>query len=785
MTVGRIKIKIGGDITGLERSLNRAEFRLQKTGSRISALGSQLTTSITLPLVGLGIASVKIAGDLESLEMGMVSIMGSTKLASEELKKLRKEALKPGLNFEQAIKGSLRLQSIGVSADLARATLTSFGNALALVGGRGSDLDGVTLALAQIAAKGKIQAEEINQIAERVPQIRQALINAFGTADTEVLQKLGIGFEEFISKIIMQLNTLPKATSGIKNTMENTATALKLTAAKIGEKVFPIFKTLSDVLIKTLNVFLKLPDSIQSNIVKWALLAAAVGPVLSLLGGFKIILGAVIGNIGTMISVVRGGFLLLLGPIGLAITAIGTVAALILGDIGGARKILVDVVNYFISLYNTSFNVRLVLNSIVLIFKGLAETAILAFNILLTGFTAVKDTIKAILAGDFKQIGPILAKGFTDSAIQAKKSLIRIAKDIDTFNDNVIGKNYVSLISEKDLDNQINSLSKTLKNAKNKLFGDTAEENIDLGTTLNLDKDFDRNVKPLTPEKKEALRKKAEKEAEFFRKLKNDFIDMKLSDNGAADINTFIPSDLFKHVGRVKKAMMELKDLSVPKFIKGKDIVNFELFTKLAAKLRDHPELVTKTSEAFQALTESLTPLKQAFLSLGPAIGSSLEQGAKNFKQFGANVIQSIAEVIGALIKQVVATAILGAFIRNPVLGAALAPAIAGLAAGTFRTLVNVASPPKLAKGGAAFGETLAVIGDNPGASYDPELVAPASHVAKHIHDSVSKSIGGLKNIVNEKLESIFIEMDDIRIDGSDFVLGLARADVNYKKVTG
>ena len=42
----------------------------------------------------------------------------------------------------------------------------------------------------------------------------------------------------------------------------------------------------------------------------------------------------------------------------------------------------------------------------------------------------------------------------------------------------------------------------------------------------------------------------------------------------------------------------------------------------------------------------------------------------------------------------------------------------------------------RLAKGGLAFGETLAVVGDNPNARMDPEVIAPLSKLKNILADS-------------------------------------------------
>lgn len=71
-----------------------------------------------------------------------------------------------------------------------------------------------------------------------------------------------------------------------------------------------------------------------------------------------------------------------------------------------------------------------------------------------------------------------------------------------------------------------------------------------------------------------------------------------------------------------------------------------------------------------------------------------------------------------------------------------IAAGIAAVAAGAV--LVNVAkNPVKLATGGLAYGPTLAVVGDNPGASSDPEVVAPLSKLSKYLGGGQKLELSG------------------------------------------
>jgi tape measure domain-containing protein len=186
-------------------------------------------------LVAGGVKASQSAASLESARLGLAAYSDSAAQTAQRLEILRQVAKAPGLGFLEAVQGATRLQAAGLSFETSAAALQAFGNAIALVGGGKEQLDGVTMALTQMSAKGKVSAEEINQIAERVPQIRQAMIKAFGTADTEQLAKRGLGSKEFIAGIVTALQSLPKASGGFMNAMENLGDAVFMAFAKVGD----------------------------------------------------------------------------------------------------------------------------------------------------------------------------------------------------------------------------------------------------------------------------------------------------------------------------------------------------------------------------------------------------------------------------------------------------------------------------------------------------------------------------------------------------------------------
>lgn len=294
--------KLKGDQDKAKKSITDFQKKLTKDiGESFSALGHQMSLGVTAPLLLLGKAAVGAAKDFDSLKRGLTAVSGSSAEAERQMKRLKEVAKLPGLSFEQAVEGSTRLQAAGFSAQLAERSLKAFGNALATVGKGSAELEGVNLALSQIMSKGKVSAEEINQIAERVPQIRKIMIAAFGTADTEILQKAKITSEQFVKVITGELEKLPKVTGGVANSFENFQDTMRASLAELGKAILPdLMKAMKDIeegVKSFIGWWTKLPDATKQNILHFAEFVAVIGP-----------LTLVIGTIAGAVSNLTGAF---------------------------------------------------------------------------------------------------------------------------------------------------------------------------------------------------------------------------------------------------------------------------------------------------------------------------------------------------------------------------------------------------------------------------------------------------------------------------------------------
>lgn len=261
---------------------------LRGIGQGLASVGATLTVSLTPPLVALGAASVNAAVQLDSLKRGLTAIVGSSDEASRQLARLTQIAKLPGIGFQEAIQGSIRLQAVGFSAAEAEKNLREFSNAIALTGGGRDELTRVTVQLGQLAAKGKVLSQDLRPIIEAAPAVGRALLQAFGTVNADDIQELGLSTKQFLDILVGELGRLPRAAAGAKNSFENFRDELFRAGAVIGESVLPALTRLIEVVGPVVSglarAFSTLPAPLQVVVVGFGALLAALGPVAFIVG---------------------------------------------------------------------------------------------------------------------------------------------------------------------------------------------------------------------------------------------------------------------------------------------------------------------------------------------------------------------------------------------------------------------------------------------------------------------------------------------------------------------
>ena len=293
-TISELNVRLGLITRDFDRNLARVERDLRNSGNRLSRLGSDLSLAISVPLAAFGVSAIQAAGDVEALRLAMRATFEgagrSIREADAELEALRKSALAPGLDFEQAVKASVRLQNVGFTAENARSSIEQLANTIATTGGTAQDLDEVTNQFSQMIGKGKVFQDDLKIILGRMPKLAQLMKETFGTTTAEGLNALGVDARTFVDTMVAKMSELPRVTGGIKNSIVNLGSAIRNSLAGFGEEINRIFDlgkqsdALSAHLANLVGWFKGLDDGTKRLIVEFGLVLVAAGPLIKVFG---------------------------------------------------------------------------------------------------------------------------------------------------------------------------------------------------------------------------------------------------------------------------------------------------------------------------------------------------------------------------------------------------------------------------------------------------------------------------------------------------------------------
>ena len=188
-------------------------------------------------------ASARAAIQVESYTNAFASLGLGAQGAAQRIEQLQELSRLPGVSFDQAVAGAVRLRTVGIEGERADAVLREMGNALALVGS--TDLSGALLGLTQIASRGRVSAEEINQLTERSGIFAAALQDAFGSISSENIQmqldQAGESVQDFVDRFVGALQGQARVSlDSTANAIQNLQNSVFLLQAEIGERLTPV-----------------------------------------------------------------------------------------------------------------------------------------------------------------------------------------------------------------------------------------------------------------------------------------------------------------------------------------------------------------------------------------------------------------------------------------------------------------------------------------------------------------------------------------------------------------
>ena len=333
-TLGDLVVKIGANTFDFNKKLGHMQRTMRAMTGNIEAMGRSMTRSLTLPIVGVGAAAIKSAADLESLEVSFISLTGSAEGAAAMMKNLNEFAAKTPFQVESIANAARQLVASGTEISEVNNQLQFLGDIAAT---SGSSIEEIAAIFAKVNAKGKVELENLNQLAERGIPIFKMLSEATGLP----ADKLGAGrvtvqqFNETLKAMAQDggfaagaMERLSQTSAGQLSTAFDNA---KQALASLGVILLPIVNNVLQKIIELSKRFQGLSPNVKEGITRIGVFIATLGPMLIVLPKIAAGIKAISFSLSGLTKAIAKN------PIGLLAVGLSTLAASMI-DLGVDTK---------------------------------------------------------------------------------------------------------------------------------------------------------------------------------------------------------------------------------------------------------------------------------------------------------------------------------------------------------------------------------------------------------------------------------------------------------------
>jgi hypothetical protein len=281
--VGLLTFNFGANMKGFEKAMNKAEKKLKKFGSNLKKTGKSMTMGLTLPIVAMGVASVKAFDTQAKAQAKLTTALGGSETAMKSLVSQAKELQKTTLfGDEETIEAQSMLAMMGLQED-AILKLTPLIQDMATA--KGMDL----------VTASDLVAKSLGSSTNALSRYGITITGAVGSNE-----RLNTAVTELTTKFAGQAKVAATAGAGGVTQLTNQLGDL---GEEIGMRLMPYVKDFVSWAQKMINKFDGLSAETKDSIVKWALYVAAIGPALMMFGKIVTGVGAVIKIVRTLSAV--------------------------------------------------------------------------------------------------------------------------------------------------------------------------------------------------------------------------------------------------------------------------------------------------------------------------------------------------------------------------------------------------------------------------------------------------------------------------------------------------
>lgn len=374
--------------TKASQSLQQFSDKMKNLGNTITNIGNKFM-GLTAVIGTGGILGVKYNAQLEQYQTALTTLTGSEEKAAKIMEQIEKDAAKTPFDVSGLTQANQLLISTGLSAGDARKTILALGNAVSASGGGDDELSRMAVNLQQIKNVGKATALDIKQFAYAGIDIYGLLADYLGISKKEAAD-MTVSWDDLNGALLhaskkggKYFGSMEKQSETVNGKISNLKDSFNRFVGALTETFVPTIKKVIDKVTELFEKFNSLDDETKSFAGKIALLVAAIGPALVIIGKIITAGGTIVGVFSKVAGIIAkvsssagglsGILSTLTGPVGIVIAAIGAL------------------VGVFVYLFNTNetfkSKVMETWNNIVKLFQ---ETIIPAFN-------RVKDAVMSSL----------------------------------------------------------------------------------------------------------------------------------------------------------------------------------------------------------------------------------------------------------------------------------------------------------------------------------------------------------------------------------------------------
>lgn len=284
---------------------------LSKVGTKCTDIGKKLSI-VSAGIIGVTAAGVKQNAQLEQYKTALTTLTGSEEKAAQIMKQIQEDAKKTPFDVAGLTEANQLLISTGLDGSEARETILALGDAVSATGGGNDELSRMSANLQQIKNVGKASALDIKQFAYAGIDIYGLLADYLGITKEEAAE-MTVTWDDLNGALINASKEGGKYFGAMQKQSETTSGSW----SNLKESINSVIASFTESLLPTLNKIMKkfsewldkingLDDGTKKIIITIALIVAAIGPLLILIGSMANGISSIITLTRTIIPLITG-----------------------------------------------------------------------------------------------------------------------------------------------------------------------------------------------------------------------------------------------------------------------------------------------------------------------------------------------------------------------------------------------------------------------------------------------------------------------------------------------